>query len=368
MNTRNRALFWLASLALFGLFLYELRDILLPFVAGMAVAYLLDPIADRLEKWGLSRTLATSVITALFVIVAIGVFLLVLPLLQQQLVDFIGRLPAYADALREKAAPLVDSLLARLAPEDVGRLRAAFDGLSQRLMSWALSFVGGLWQSGLAIVNLLSLLFITPIVAFYFLRDWDRIVAYIDGLLPRVHADIIREQARRIDATLAGFVRGQGLVCLLLGVGYATALTLAGLDFGLIVGLATGLVSFIPYFGAIFGLVVSVGVALLQFSDMFRVGIIVAIFVAGQVIEGNFLTPKLVGERVGLHPVWVIFGVLAGGSLFGFLGVLLAVPVTAVIGVLVRFATERYVASPLYHGRDGEGGRDGGGGPPGARE
>jgi len=362
VNGRGRAAIWLIGLGLFGLALYVLRGVLLPFVAGMAVAYLLDPVADRLERWGLSRTLATATITALFVVVAVGALVVVLPLIQQQLIDFIARLPAYADAVREAVAPMIASLRDRLAPEDVARLNAAFSGLAQRIMGWGLAAVGGVWQSGLAIVNLLSLLFITPIVTFYLLRDWDRIVAHVDSLLPRAHAETIREQFRRIDETLAGFVRGQGLVCLLLGVAYATALTLAGLDFGLIVGLGTGLISFVPYFGAIIGLVVSVGVALIQFDDMLRVGVVVAIFVAGQILEGNLLTPKLVGERVGLHPVWVIFGALAGGSLFGFLGVLLAVPVTAVIGVLARFATERYMASPLYQGGRGgpkSGGADG---------
>ncbi|MFQ5784379.1 MAG: AI-2E family transporter [Alphaproteobacteria bacterium] len=358
MTTRAQVGFWLGGLVVFGLCLYVLRGILLPFVAGMAVAYLLDPIADRFESWKLSRTQATSVITALFVIAAAGAFVLLLPLLHQQLIDFIGRLPDYVNGLREFAAPLTETLLARLAPEDVARVQDAFAGASDRAVGWALGIVGGIWQSGLAIVNLLSLLFITPIVTFYLLRDWDRIVAWIDALLPRAHAEVIRTQVRLIDETLAGFVRGQGLVCLLLGVAYAAGLTAVGLDFGLIVGLATGLVSFIPYFGAIFGLVVSVGMALLQFDEPLRVGLVAAVFVAGQVLEGNVLTPKLVGERVGLHPVWVIFGALAGGSLFGFVGILLAVPVSAVIGVLVRFAVGRYVASALFRGPAGSGGGD----------
>ena len=355
MTARAQLAFWLAGLVAFCLLLYLLRGILLPFVAGMAVAYLLDPLADKFEEWGLSRTLATSVITVLFVMVAAGALLLLLPLLQQQVLDFIGRVPAYAGAIRDIAAPFSEALVARLEPDDVARVREAFAGFSDRAAEWALGLVRGVWESGLAIMNLLSLLFITPIVAFYLLRDWDRIVARVDDLLPRDHAETIRAQLRLVDEALAGFVRGQGTVCLILGAFYTVSLVLLGLDFGLIVGLGAGLVSFIPYVGAISGLAVGVGMAFLQFDDLVRIAAVAAVFVAGQVVEGNVLTPKLVGERVGLHPVWVIFGVLAGGALFGFVGVLLAVPAAAVIGVLVRFASQRYTASPLFLGRGGNG-------------
>ena len=356
MTARARLAFWLIGVVAFGLCLYLLRGILLPFVAGMAVAYLLDPVADRIESWGASRTFATTVITVLFVIVTIAGLFLLLPLLQQQLLDFIGRVPAYAVTAREFLAPFIEKVLARLEPEDVARVREAIAGFSDRAAEWALGLVRGLWRSGLAIVNILSLLFITPIVTFYLLRDWDRIVKRIDRLLPRDHAEVIRGQCRAVDDTLAGFVRGQGLVCAILGAFYALSLVLLGLDFGLIVGLAAGAVSFIPYVGAIAGLVVSVGMAFLQFDDLAWVGAVAAVFVVGQVVEGNFLTPRLVGDRVGLHPVWVIFGALAGAALFGFVGILLAVPATAVVGVLARFSIDRYVDSPLYLGGGGTGG------------
>ncbi len=359
MTTRTQIGFWLVGLVIFGLCLYLLRGILLPFVAGMAVAYLLDPTADKLEEWGLSRMWATTLITALFVVVTAGTFLLLLPLLHQQLLDFIDRVPDYVSAARDWLAPLTEALMRRLDADDVARVRDAFAGIPERAVGWALAIVGDVWLSGLAILNLLSLLFITPIVTFYLLRDWDRIVAHIDGLLPRVHAEVIRAQIGLIDSTLAGFMRGQGLVCLILGVFYAVALTALGLDFGLVIGIGAGLVSFVPYFGAISGLVVSVGMALLQFDDLLRVGAVAGAFVFGQVLEGNFLTPKLVGGRIGLHPVWVVFGALAGAALFGFVGILIAVPVTAVIGVLARFAIERYVQSPLFRGGAGQGGAGG---------
>jgi len=199
----------------------------------------------------------------------------------------------------------------------------------------------------------LSLLFITPVVAFFLLRDWDRILARIDSWLPRRHAPVIRAQAAKVDETLSGFVRGQGTVCLLLGVFYAIALALVGLDFGLVIGVLIGLISFVPYAGAMIGAVLSIGLAAVQFGDWTHVLIIAGIFVFGQAVEGNVLTPKLVGDRVNLHPVWVIFALLAFGSLFGFVGVLLAVPIAAILGVLVRFALERYLASPLYDPKDG---------------
>ena len=199
----------------------------------------------------------------------------------------------------------------------------------------------------------LRLLVITPLVAFYLLRDWDRIVARIDSLLPSRIRPIVREQAKEIDDILAGFVRGQATVCLLLGVFYAVGLSLAGLDFGVIVGLGTGLISFIPYFGMTIGLVTGMGIAVAQFADWVPIAIVAGVFAVGQVLEGNVITPRLVGNRVRLHPVWVIFAVLAGGALFGFTGILLALPAAAVIGVLVRFAVSRYQGSSLFD-RDGD--------------
>ncbi len=359
MTARAQLGVWAAGLVGFGLAVFALREILLPFVAGMAVAYLLDPIADWLERRGLSRTLATVVITAMFMLVAVGTLLLLAPLLYEQMLGFIVRVPGYLSTLREFLMPLSEALVARLGADEVESVREAFAGFSERIVGWMFGVGQGLWESGLAIINLLALVFITPIVTFYLLRDWDRIVARLDALLPRAYAGVIRTQCRLIDETLAAFVRGQGLVCLILGAFYAAGLMLVGLDFGLIVGILAGLLSFIPYVGAITGFVVGVTLAFLQFDELLRVGLVVAVFIVGQVVEGNLLTPKLVGERVGLHPVWVIFGVLAGATLFGFVGVLLAVPITAIIGVVVRFAAERYQASTLFLGRAKKPGDDG---------
>jgi predicted PurR-regulated permease PerM len=304
------------------------------------------------------------VLTILFLIVSVAAILLLVPVLAGQVASLLERVPDYVETLRGQFARILAVIETRVDPAMLERLKGAAAGSGDNLVAWLTGALGGLISGGVALANLLSLLVITPVVAFYLLRDWDRLVAKIDEWLPRQHAEAIREQAREVDRTLAGFLRGQGMVCAILGIFYALALSLAGLDFGLIIGLIAGLLSFIPYVGAIVGLLLSVGLALVQFDDWTRVAIIAAIFFAGQAVEGNFLTPKLVGERVGLHPVWVIFGLLAGGTLFGFVGVLLAVPVAAVVGVGMRFGLGRYMASPYYQGDthgDGGGGREPGG-------
>jgi predicted PurR-regulated permease PerM len=348
----RQARFWLIGLAALLLAVYVLRGVLLPFVAGMAVAYLLDPVCDRLERWGLSRTWATALVTALFILLAVSAVLLLVPLLASQLASLLERLPDYIEALRGQVGRLLDALQARLDPAMLDKVRDAVQSSAGRIVGWATQAVGRVLSGGVALANMLSLVVITPVVAFYLLRDWDRLIAKIDSWLPREHAETIREQVREVDRTLAGFLRGQGTVCLLLGLFYAIGLTVVGLDFGLVVGLLAGLLSFIPFVGSTVGLLASVGLAVVQFGDWVMVAVVAAIFFAGQAIEGNLLTPKLVGGRVGLHPVWVIFGLLAGGALFGFVGVLLAVPTAAVIGVGARFALTRYMASPYYRGAD----------------
>jgi len=353
MTRDNQIRFWLIGLAVFCALLWLLRDILLPFVAGMAVAYLLDPAADKLEQWGCSRAVATTIITVLFVLVVIAALFLFVPLLIQQIEAFSQRLPGYVQDMRGLISAGLEVLRDRVAPEDLERIRSAAGDFIGRGVDWIAGVLGGIVRGGVAVFSFLSLIFVTPVVAFYLLLDWDRMVAQVDRWLPRQHAGTIRARVREIDERLAGFVRGQSMVVVILALFYAIALSLAGLEFGLIVGLGAGLVSFIPYAGAIVGGVLSIGLAAVQFGDLVNVGVIAAIFVAGQVIEGNVLQPILVGDRVGLHPVWIIFALFAGGTLMGFVGLLLAVPIAAVIGVLGRFAIERYVASPYYTGPGG---------------
>jgi len=350
MTAGQQLRFWLIGLVVALIAVYLLRAILLPFVAGMAIAYFLDPACDRLERW-MSRTWATTLVTLIFAILIVLAMLLIAPVLIDQLTQFIQSLPELFNRAHGKLLPYYAGLQQRFDLPDLTELAE----LARDRMGTGLAWIGqtllNLAQGSMVIANLLSLIFITPVVTFYLLRDWDRIVAKIDALLPRQHAPVIRAQGREIDVTLAGFARGQATVCLILATYYATALMIVGLPFGLVVGLAAGLLTFIPYLGAIGGFVIAMAIALINFDAWSGVIAVAAIFGVGQIMEGNVLTPKLVGDRVGLHPVWIIFALLAGGTLFGFLGLLLAVPVSAGIGVLVRFALSRYLQSPVYLGR-----------------
>lgn len=354
MTPAKQLRFWLIGLGLFVLALWLLSNMLLPFVVGLAIAYLLDPTVDRLERLGLPRWLATSLVLLGFLLILVVMVLLLVPLVQGQTTHLLQVLPNYVAVVKERALPALDRLVHRLPPADVERLRAAAGNYAGDVAGWIANVITGILSRGLALFDVLSVMFITPIVAFYLLRDWDVMIEKVDGWLPRHHAEAVREQADAVNVTLSGFVRGQASVCLVLGAFYAVGLTVAGLDFGLVIGLLSGLLSFIPYVGSLFGFVVSTGLALLQFDDLWRVAIVVGIFLFGQAVEGNVLTPKLVGDKVGLHAVWVMFALLAGGSLFGFLGVLLAVPVAAVIGVLTRFALRQYLSSSYYRGVEPE--------------
>lgn len=350
MTLQQRASFWLGAIVVLLAALYLLGNILLPFVAGMAVAYFLDPLVDRMELVRMPRWLGTMLALLLFFSFFVLLLILLVPLLHDQAVRLGEKLPGYLDILYERLGPLVAELQRRLADKPDSGMSDII-GSSGAMLKWAAGVVGNVLSGGAAVANIVSLILITPIVAFYLLRDWDRIVERVDSWLPREQAPTIRHLARQIDETLSGFVRGQAMVCLLLGLFYAIGLTLVGLDFGLVIGLFAGVISFIPFVGSIVGGIASIGLALVQFGDLTWVVAVAAIFVVGQAIEGNFLTPNLVGDKVGLHPVWVMFALLAGGALFGFVGVLVAVPVAAVVGVMTRFAIQQYLHSPLYEHR-----------------
>ncbi len=356
MSRERQLAYWFVGFAVFFVLIFLLRAVLLPFVLGMAIAYFLDPACDRLEKWGLSRVLAATALTVVFLIAVIALLMILAPLLQTQLLNLAARLPEYGDMLRSRIEEILALVQARLSPDDLERLRGAVSALAGDSVAWLGKLLSRLWSGGLALLNLLSLVVITPVVTFYLLRDWDRLVTKLDDWLPRNSAETIRGQLSLIDETLAAFARGQAIVCLLLAVFYGVGLSLIGLDFGLIVGLGTGLISFVPYFGMLTGFALGIGLAFAQFDGWVPIALVAGVFIVGQVIEGNVVTPKLVGDRVGLHPVWMIFALLAGGALFGFLGVLLAVPIAATIGVLARFGLARYQASALYTGDGGGGG------------
>jgi predicted PurR-regulated permease PerM len=346
---------WGAFAALLVLLLWQLGDVMLPFVLGAAVAYFLDPVADRLEALGLSRVAATVVISLGAVLVFVAAILLVVPLLIEQtraLVEMAPRL--FTDLI----AFLNERFPSLLEPDST--LRQSLNQLGEAIQSRGGELVNAVLGSAMSVINIVLLIVVVPVVAFYMLLDWDHLIARIDNLLPREHAETIRVLARDIDRTVAAFIRGMGTVCLIMGVFYAVLLMLVGLQFGLVVGLVAGLVTFIPYVGAILGGALAMGLGLFQFwGDWVSLGLVAAVFVAGQALEGNVITPRLVGRSVGLHPVWLILALSVFGTLFGFVGMLVAVPVAAAIGVVARHAIGAYMHSALYHGPEASGGQTG---------
>ena len=349
---RRQLMFWLAALAVFIFFLMMFRTILLPFIAGMALAYFLDPVADRLERLGLSRMWATVVILVTFIVVFVLSLMIIIPILASQLNEFIQHIPGYITQLQTYITTSNAAWLPGWLSTQTDTIKENFS----KYLSEGVGFLGTLlaqiWNSGKALVDIASLLVVTPVVAFYLLLDWDRMIAKVDGWTPRGHVATVRAIARELDSTIAGFVRGQGSLCLFLGIYYAVGLSLIGLNFGLLIGFLTGLLSFIPYVGSTVGLVLAAGVALVQFwPDYVHLIIVVGFFFSGQFIEVNILQPKWVGKSAGLHPVWLMFALFAFGALFGFVGVLIAVPAAASVGVLVRFALSRYLESDLYYGQ-----------------
>ena len=352
----NRWRFWLGAAAIFLLLLWLLNDILLPFVVGIVVAYFLDPAVLRLQRLGMSRTWATTTVTILALLAAVGASMAILPPLFGQVQGLIVQAPQFALKAIMQVQPLIEPIRERL-----GMPTLSLHDLQAEATQWAgqaLTVAGGLAsrvaRGGVAFINLLALLFLTPVVTFYLLRDWEKLVSAIDRTLPLDHADTIRKLAAQSNQAIAGYMRGQALVCICLGTIYAVGLTLVGLQFGFVIGLIAGAISFIPFVGTFVGAVLSIGMALAQFPpDWGSVVLVAAVFLVGQTLEGNVLSPKLVGDRVGLHPVWIMFALLAGGSLFGFVGVLVAVPTAAVVGVIVRHLVGRYHESAIYRGDTG---------------
>ena len=338
--------YWGIASIIFLASVWLLGNVLMPFVIGGAIAYFLDPVADRLETAGLSRAMATAVITVAGILVFVILALLVIPALVDQAVSLIEIAPELA----RNITTFLTERFPTLADEN-STLRSSITSIGQTIRDRGDELFETALSSAASLLNLMVLFVLTPVVAVYLLLDWDRMIAAIDGLLPREHAPVIRRLAGEIDGTMSAFIRGMGTVCLILGTYYAIALMLVGLQFGLVIGFIAGLVTFIPYLGALIGGALAIGLALFQFwGDWITIGIVAGIFAIGQIIEGNFLTPKLVGSSVGLHPVWLILALSVFGALFGFVGMLLAVPVAAALGVLTRFGVEQYQQSLLYRG------------------
>jgi predicted PurR-regulated permease PerM len=356
--------FWIGAFLLFVLLLWLFSGVLLPFAAAVVLRYLLNPVADRLEKLGFNRLGATLIIMALLALVLVLISVLIMPVLWRQLASFIDAFPSYAIKLqelisaeterlsRDYGGALMDKL--GLGKKSSGNLASASNDLVAQATQWVAAFLNSLLTRGAALISLISLLVVTPVVAFYMLLDWDKMLTTIDGLVPLRHRETVRGLAREIDRTLAGFLRGQSLVCLFLGAWYGIGLSLIGLNFGLLIGIMAGILSFIPYVGSVTALLLSSTVAIVQ--DWPRLNLLamsLGVFLVGQFLEGNILSPKLVGDSVGLHPVWLIFALLAFGSLFGFTGLITAVPFAAAAGVILRFAVKRYRASNLYTNTSG---------------
>ncbi len=352
MTVQKQLGFWIAAFVVFVVFLWLFSGILLPFVAGLALAYFLDPVATRLQRLGLGRLGATLLILSLFVIVFVLVLILAVPLAVRELNAFLQTLPSYVGQLQRLAYEHGSPVLDMIGGAEAGRdIENSIRDMAGDASGYLLSLLGSILAGGQTLLSVASLLVVTPVIAFYLLIDWHKMVARVDSWLPLRHRDTIRELAREIDTALAGFVRGQAALCLILGTFYAIGLTLIGLNFGALIGLTAGLLSVIPYVGSFAGLLLSAGVAIVQFwPEYFWIVMTLVIFFSGQFVEGNVLQPKLLGASVGVHPVWLMFALFAFGSLFGFLGLLMAVPLAAAVGVLVRFGLRRYLASSYYRG------------------
>jgi predicted PurR-regulated permease PerM len=348
VSATRQGLFWLLALALFFFLLHLLSGMLLPFVTGFGIAYLLAPLVAWLTRRRLPRSLASVAVLLLFILLLVTVIVLIVPVLELQAAQLVRAAPALAAFAREEAQHLLDLAQKELPPDQIQKAQDMIGSWTGAALGWVAALAEGLVTRSLVIANLLALLLITPLVAFFMLRDWPTIVAKIDDLLPRAYAETIREQMRLVDATISGYIHGQALVSLIVGVYYAIALSIVGLNFAFILAIVVGILSFIPYIGEVTGVVLAISLAAMQWGTWGKIVVIAAIFFVGHLLASDFLQPKLIGSRVHLHQVWVIFALLAFGELFGFLGVLLALPAAAVTGVLVRFALTRYRESSLY--------------------
>ena len=356
-----KAGFWLAAAVALFLILWLFNGVLLPFVVAIVVGYLLDPLTNKLVKVGLGRASAVTVLLVGTLITVVVVLTVFAPMLVRQVSDFIKALPQLVDRAQDLAASAGDQfshgwgnvVLTKLGLG--GSSAADFKGYASDIINksvaWSATVANSLLSRGAALLDLFSLLIITPVVGFYMLLDWPEMVATIDGLVPPRNRETVRAVAHDIDLALAGFLRGQSLVCLFLAVWYGIGLSLIGLNFGLLIGIIGGVLSFVPYVGSLVVLVLALLVAVVQGWPSWHLpASALGIVLIGQFLEGNVLSPKLVGDKVGLHPVWIIFALLGFGSVWGFTGLIVAVPVAAAIGVLLRFATRRYRESPIYTG------------------
>ncbi len=354
MNLARPITFWIAMCAAVIAVVVLLREVLLPFVAGLVLAYLFNPLANRLERMGLNRLVAALAIIGVFIVGFVLLVLLTAPIIARELAYLLDNLPIYFAQLKTLTSDPGRPWLRKLVGEGLANAEQSIGELASLGVDWFGSVVRSVWTGGQALISVFSLAIVTPVVAGYLIYDWNNMLAAIDNWTPPPRRPTVRALAREIDDTIGGFVRGQGTLCLILSVYYALALALVGLNHSLLIGVAAGLISFIPFVGSLAGLAVSTCVAIAQFWPSWSaIAVVPIIFVVGQTIADYVLSPYLVGRRVNLHPVWMIFALFAFGYVFGFLGLLLAVPLAAACAVLLRYALEQYYASPLYADQSG---------------
>jgi predicted PurR-regulated permease PerM len=350
MTVDRNLILWILALVVLIFLLWLLSPVLLPFLSGIALAYMQAPLADRLERLGMSRTLASLLIVSTVVLTLILLGLVLVPIVSEQAIALMATLSTYVTQLQ---ALLADSGLPWLKQILGGDANKALPELASRGAGYLTGFLGSLWSGGRALISFISVLIIMPVVTFYLICDWHQMIDTLDSWVPPRRRKAVHQIVSEIDAAISGFLRGQAAICFISGIYYATALSLVGLNFGVLIGLIAGLLSFIPFVGSLTAVLIAVGVAIEQFwPHWIPIAIVVGIFMVGQFTSGYVLGPKLVGDHVGLHPVWLIFAMFAFGYLFGFVGLLIAVPLGAAIGVLFRFELTRYFASPLYRGEE----------------
>lgn len=338
------------SVAFIGI-LYLLQGILMPFLTGLLVAYAMNPAVRYFNNWGISRNLGSGfMILGFFLLIGLLLFIAI-PFIQAELLRLAFHVPQYGERIMAALKPFLNETSLYIEPHDIERLRELASAYVGDVVTWGIKLLARILTSGLALANLISLIVITPLVAFYFLRDWDKIIQTLDRWLPRPYEPTFRQLFTEMNATIGGFARGQALVCLVIGLYYSVALTIANLDFSLVVGPVIGVMAFIPYVGALVGFMLSMGIAFAQFTEWTSIGVVAGIFIVGQTLEGYLLIPYFVGDRINLHPVWIIFALLAGGVLYGFVGILFALPVAAALGVLTRHGLALYLKSPYYLGK-----------------
>jgi predicted PurR-regulated permease PerM len=345
----TKLIFWGSLAIILGFFVHSVSDILSPFIASMIIAYFLDPLTLRFEKIGIKRYLTVLIIVGLFVALMITSLIKLIPALLEQIQQFIHEIPRYEQYVSTKILNQVNNYSSQVDPKLAQDIQQQLSGLSTKFFGYTATIIRGLFNSSIAVLNVVGLVLFTPILVFYLLKDWPSVVKHFNKLLPLSYKKVILEQLKQIDKVLSAYIRGQISVCLILSVFYVVSLGILGLDYYLLVGIIAGFLTVIPFLGLIIGAIICTVVALLQYSELHYVYTTLAIFVSGHILETYLIVPKLIGEKVGLHPVWVIFSLMAGGALFGFWGVFFAIPIAAITAEIIRSLIKIYLASQMYN-------------------